>query len=309
MRIFSRVPSIDFMRTRKPMLALSALLLIVSVVALAQRGMNFGIDFSGGVLVEVGYPQPVVLDELRDTLDNGGFQGATVQYFGTRSDVLIRLAPDDSESSDELSDRIFGVLEAQNPDVELRRVEFVGPQVGEELAVDGGLAAMFALILILIYIAFRFEWKFAIGAVAATAHDAVLVLGFFSLLQIEFDLSALAAVLAVIGYSLNDTIVVFDRVRENFLGSRSGGPLEIINGAVNQTLARTVVTGVTTLIVLICLFLYGGEILRGFSDALIVGIIVGTYSSIFVASAVVVQLGITREDLLPPTQEELDEMP
>ena len=309
MRIFSRVPSIDFMRTRKPMLALSALLLIVSVVALAQRVMNFGIDFSGGVLVEVGYPQPVVLDELRDTLDNGGFQGATVQYFGTRSDVLIRLAPDDSESSDELSDRIFGVLEAQNPDVELRRVEFVGPQVGEELAVDGGLAAMFALILILIYIAFRFEWKFAIGAVAATAHDAVLVLGFFSLLQIEFDLSALAAVLAVIGYSLNDTIVVFDRVRENFLGSRSGGPLEIINGAVNQTLARTVVTGVTTLIVLICLFLYGGEILRGFSDALIVGIIVGTYSSIFVASAVVVQLGITREDLLPPTQEELDEMP
>ena len=309
MRIFSRVPSIDFMRTRKPMLALSALLLIVSVVALAQRGMNFGIDFSGGVLVEVGYPQPVVLDELRDTLDNGGFQGATVQYFGTRSDVLIRLAPDDSESSDELSDRIFGVLEAQNPDVELRRVEFVGPQVGEELAVDGGLAAMFALILILIYIAFRFEWKFAIGAVAATAHDAVLVLGFFSLLQIEFDLSALAAVLAVIGYSLNDTIVVFDRVRENFLGSRSGGPLEIINGAVNQTLARTVVTGVTTLIVLICLFLYGGEILRGFSDALIVGIIVGTYSSIFVASAVVVQLGLTREDFLPPTQEELDEMP
>ena len=309
MRILSKAPNFDFMGLRVPMLALSALLLLASAILLGTRGMNFGIDFSGGVLVEVGYPEPVSLDEVRSGLESGGFPGATVQYFGTRSDVLIRLAPDASESSARLSDRVLGVLSATKPGVELRRVEFVGPQVGEELAVDGGLAALFALILILIYVALRFEWKFAIGAVAATAHDAVLVLGFFSLFRIEFDLSALAAVLAVIGYSLNDTIVVFDRVRENFLETRKGSALEIINAAINQTLARTIVTGLTTLIVLVCLFLYGGEILRGFSDALIVGIIVGTYSSIFIASAVVVLLGISREDLLPPTPEELDEMP
>ena len=309
MRFLSRAPSIDFMAVRKPMLGLSVFLLIASAVILGARGLNFGIDFSGGVLVEVGYPEAVELDDVRADLSNGGFAAASVQYFGTSSDVLIRLAPDAAESTAQLSDRIFAVLSAETPELDLRRVEFVGPQVGEELAIDGGLAAIFALILILIYIAFRFEWKFAVGAVAATAHDAVVVLGYFSLLGVEFDLSVLAAILAVIGYSLNDTIVVFDRVRENFLEMRKGGPLDIVNAAVNQTLARTLVTGVTTLGVLLALFFFGGEILHGFSVALIAGIIIGTYSSIFVASAVVVALGVTREDLLPPSQEELDELP
>ena len=309
MRFLSRAPNIDFMAVRKPMLGLSILLLLASAVILGVRGLNFGIDFSGGVLVEVGYPEAVELDDVRADLSNGGFSAASVQYFGTSSDVLIRLAPDAAESTAQLSDRIFAVLSAETPGLDLRRVEFVGPQVGEELAIDGGLAAIFALILILIYVAFRFEWKFAVGAVAATAHDAVVVLGYFALLGVEFDLSVLAAILAVIGYSLNDTIVVFDRVRENFLDMRKGGPLDIVNAAVNQTLARTLVTGVTTLAVLLALFFFGGEILHGFSVALIAGIIIGTYSSIFVASAVVVALGVTREDLLPPTQEELDEMP
>ena len=309
MRFLSRAPNIDFMAVRKPMLGLSGLLLLASAVILGVRGLNFGIDFSGGVLVEVGYPEAVELDDVRADLSEGGFSAASVQYFGTSSDVLIRLAPDAAESTAQLSDRIFAVLSAETPGLDLRRVEFVGPQVGEELAVDGGLAAIFALILILIYVAFRFEWKFAVGAVAATAHDAVVVLGYFALLGVEFDLSVLAAILAVIGYSLNDTIVVFDRVRENFLEMRKGGPLDIVNAAVNQTLARTLVTGVTTLGVLLALFFFGGEILHGFSVALIAGIIIGTYSSIFVASAVVVALGVTREDLLPPTQEELDEMP
>ena len=309
MRFLSRAPNIDFMAVRKPMPGLSVLLLLASAVILGVRGLNFGIDFSGGVLVEVGYPEAVELDDVRADLSEGGFSAASVQYFGTSSDVLIRLAPDAAESTAQLSDRIFAVLSAETPGLDLRRVEFVGPQVGEELAVDGGLAAIFALILILIYVAFRFEWKFAVGAVAATAHDAVVVLGYFALLGVEFDLSVLAAILAVIGYSLNDTIVVFDRVRENFLEMRKGGPLDIVNAAVNQTLARTLVTGVTTLGVLLALFFFGGEILHGFSVALIAGIIIGTYSSIFVASAVVVALGVTREDLLPPTQEELDEMP
>lgn len=309
MRFLSRAPTIDFMVIRKPMLGLSLFLLLASAVILGVRGLNFGIDFSGGVLVEVGYPAAVELDDVRADLSAGGFAAASVQYFGTSSDVLIRLAPDAAESTAQLSDRIFAVLSAETPNLDLRRVEFVGPQVGDELAIDGGMAAIFALILILIYIAFRFEWKFAVGAVAATAHDAVVVLGYFAVLGVEFDLSVLAAILAVIGYSLNDTIVVFDRVRENFLEMRKGGPLEIVNAAVNQTLARTLVTGVTTLVVLFALFFFGGEILHGFSVALIAGIIIGTYSSIFVASAVVVALGVTREDLLPPTQEELDELP
>ena len=309
MRYFSRETHIKFMGVRKPMMIISTLLVLGSIALLLTRGLNFGIDFQGGVLVEVGYPDAVVLDEVRSALNSGGFAGASVQFFGTSSDVLIRLAPEAAQSTAQISDEVVRVLSAGEPGLELRRIEFVGPQVGEELAIDGGLAALFALILILIYVAFRFEWKFSVGAVAATAHDAIIVMGLFSLLGLEFDLSVLAAVLAVIGYSLNDTIVVFDRIRENFLDARKGEPLEIADTAINQTLSRTVVTGVTTLVVLTALFFYGGEILHGFSIALIAGIIVGTYSSVFIASAVVLGLGLTREDMLPPTQEELDKMP
>ena len=309
MRYFSRETHIKFMGVRKPMMIISTLLVLGSIALLLTRSLNFGIDFQGGVLVEVGYPDAVVLDEVRSALNSGGFAGASVQFFGTSSDVLIRLAPEAAQSTAQISDEVVRVLSAGEPGLELRRIEFVGPQVGEELAIDGGLAALFALILILIYVAFRFEWKFSVGAVAATAHDAIIVMGLFSLLGLEFDLSVLAAVLAVIGYSLNDTIVVFDRIRENFLDARKGEPLEIADTAINQTLSRTVVTGVTTLVVLTALFFYGGEILHGFSIALIAGIIVGTYSSVFIASAVVLGLGLTREDMLPPTQEELDEMP
>lgn len=308
MRFLSRVPSIDFMSIRKPMLALAILTTVASLVLVGVRGLNFGLDFTGGVLVEVGYPESVELDPIRERIADLELGSTTVQYFGTSSDVMIRVAPQDDEGADAISNRILEALAADGPSPELRRVEFVGPQVGEELAEDGALAALIAIIGILIYVAFRFEWKFAVGAITATVHDALLVLGLFALLGIEFDLTVLAAILALIGYSLNDTIVVYDRIRENFLEARRADTIEVVNLSVNQTLARTIVTGGTTLFVLLSLFYMGGSTVHGFSIALIAGILVGTYSSIFVASAMVLVMGVTREDMLPP-QEEVDETP
>jgi preprotein translocase subunit SecF len=309
MRILSRVPNIDFMGVRMPAVGLSALLTVLAILLIAFRGLNLGIDFTGGVLVEVSYPQAAPLDEVRAALARADFGSATVQNFGTSQDVLIRLPPSAETDSAAISTAVLDALGTIELKPELRRIEFVGSAVGDELAVDGGLAALFAIIGILIYVAFRFEWKFAVGAIVATVHDALFVLGWFALLGIEFDLPTLAAVLAVIGYSLNDTIVIYDRIRENFLDLRKAGPIEVINVSVNQTLARTIVTGGTTLFVLIALFYLAGSAVHNFATALIVGVVVGTYSSVFVGSAMVLWLGVTREDLLPPAETEVDELP
>lgn len=302
MDFFKRETNINFMahRLRAALLTLGLVLLAVGV--LAFRGLNFGLDFTGGTLVEVGYPQAIDLAEVRQTLEAAGFEQAVVQTFGSARDVLIRL-PSGVGAGDALSNEILSALRAEQPEADLRRVEFVGPQVGAELAEKGGLALLYALGGILIYVAFRFEYRFAIGAVAAVAHDVVITLGIYALTGMTFDLTVLAALLAVIGYSLNDTIVVFDRVRENFVRVRKGTALELINRSINQMLPRTLVTSLTTLLVLIALFALGGELIRGFALALIIGVIVGTYSSVYVAGSAALALGVSREDLVPPPKE------
>ena len=303
---------IDFMGKRRLAFMISGALLLISLISLATQGLKFGIDFTGGTLLEVGYEQPADLGVIRDTLAKGGFGDAVVQYFGSDKDVLIRLAPNESVEAAKLSDKAFAALgAAAKGKVELRRVEFVGPQVGDELTEDGGLAMLYALIGILIYVALRFEYRFAFGSVIALIHDVLITLGVFSLFQIEFDLPVLAAILAVIGYSLNDTIVVFDRVRENFRRIRKGDPEKIIDISLNETLSRTIITSGTTLLVVIALFLLGGEIIHGFALALMIGIIVGTYSSIYIASSSVLEMGISKADLMPVQKEgaEVDDTP
>lgn len=297
----------DFMGRRRFFIGMSLALMLLSFVSLATRGLNFGIDFTGGALIEVGYPEAADLGAVRDALAGAGFADAQVQNFGTARDALIRLRPDEELDGATLGETVMEVLSAADPDVSLRRVEFVGPQVGEDLREQGGLAMLFALLLILGYVAIRFQWKFALGSVAALFHDVVLTLGFFSAVQLPFDLSVLAAVLAVIGYSLNDTIVVFDRIRENFRQHRKGDAAEIMNHSINQTLSRTLITSGTTLLVLLALFFLGGEAIRPFSEALIVGIVVGTYSSIYVASATALQLDVSLADLAVPPKRESDE--
>ncbi len=290
---------IDFMGKRKIALAISIALIIVSIAAMSVRGLNLGIDFTGGTIVEVGYPDTVELEMVRQALSSSGFKDAIVQHFGTTKDVLIRLpvaAPDEDKGS--LSDRVIDALGSTGAP-EMRRVEFVGPQVGEELRDKGGLAMLYALIGILIYVALRFEWRFSLGAVAALVHDVILVVGFFAITQVEFDLTVLAALLAVIGYSLNDTIVVFDRIRENFRRIRKATSKIIINTSINQMLSRTLMTSLTTLLVLVALFLFGGKVIHAFSIALIVGVIVGTYSSIYIASSSLLTLNVSKEDLMP----------
>jgi preprotein translocase subunit SecF len=303
----------NIMGFRRPAMFLSLVLIAISIIALAIRGLNFGIDFTGGYVVEAGFEQPADLGAIRDNLSQNGFDDAVVQFFGTQSEVMVRLAPREGLSGADINTQVKNVLDsAGQGDVELRRVEFVGPQVGEELREQGGLSVLLALGAIVIYIWLRFEKKFSVGAVAALAHDVLITLGVFALTQIEFDLSVLAALLAVIGYSLNDTIVVFDRIRENFLALRKVTTEQTMNISINQTLSRTIITSLTTLLVLFALFFIGGEAIKSFSIALIIGVIVGTYSSIYVASSSVLALGITREDMLPVEKEgspELDEIP
>jgi len=299
--------AIDFMGKRQLALALSALLILVSLGSLIFQGLKLGLDFTGGTLVEVGYAQPVDLARVRRLLAENGFEEATVQHFGSAREILIRLPAEPELSSADLSNRIMAVLQSDGETrPQLRRVEFVGPQVGEELKEKGGLAMLFALFGILIYVAWRFEYRFALGAIAALIHDVIVTLGFFSLTRLEFDLTVLAAILAVIGYSLNDTIVVYDRIRENFRRMRRGGALEIINASINQTLSRTLITSLTTLLVLLALAFLGGEIIRNFAIALTLGVVVGTYSSIYVASSFLVLLKVKREDLLLPEKPETD---
>lgn len=301
--------TIDFMRLGLPFTVFSVLMVLVAIGAIAIKGLNFGLDFSGGTLVELSYEEPVSLPAIRDRLAASGFERAVVVNFGAETDVLVRLPVGQSP---DVGQQVVSVLQAQvDAPIELKRVEFVGPQVGEELREQGGLALLLALGLVMIYIAVRFQFKFAVGAVLALVHDAIVAVGFFALFQWEFDLTVLAAVLAVIGYSLNDTIVVFDRIRENLRLIRKGETRETINISLTQTLGRTLATSGTTLAVLLALFAVGGEALRGFSIALIIGIGVGTYSSIYVASAVLVWMKLTKEDLMPPVKEgaPVDDLP
>lgn len=301
------IPTIDFVGNRTYAIIFSAMLIALSIFSLTTNGLKLGIDFTGGTLIEVGYQQSADLSEIRTTLAESGFNGANVQYFGSTNEVLIRLEPQ-TISSAKLSTKIIQLL---GSDVDIRRVEFVGPKVGEELTNDGGLAMLYALIGILIYVAFRFEYRFAFGSISALIHDVIITLGCFSLFQFEFDLTVLAAILAVIGYSLNDTIVVFDRIRENFLSTRHVDPAKIINGALNQTLSRTIMTSLTTLLVLLALFFLGGEIIHSFAMALLIGVLIGTYSSIYVASSMILAMGVTKEDMLPSEKEkqEIDTRP
>lgn len=310
MKFFARVPKIDFMAQRKAGLVVSLALTIASVVLLATRGLNLGIDFTGGVLVEVVYPQTAELGDVRKRLSDSGFHSAIAQYFGGTQNVLIRLPPAGDASSATVSTKVLEALQAGGQTVELRRIEFVGPQVGEELTDQGSLALLIAFIGIFIYIAFRFEWKFSLGAIAALVHDAVMAVGFLSLFQVEFDITTLAAILALIGYSNNETVVIFDRVRENLIALRRMEIKDVVNLSVNQTLMRSVITHVTTLLVCTALFVLGGPSVHSFSVTLIVGVIVATYSSIYVSTSLAVALGVSREDLLPPKEdEELDKAP
>lgn len=294
---------INFMGPRKLLAIFSAILLLASVASLAINGLRFGLDFTGGSLVEVGYQQAADLNAIRGQLTDAGFDDAVVQTFGSSTDVLIRLG----ETHDpKLGDKVVEALTVGGESVELRRNEYVGAQVGEELREQGGLGMLLALAMIMLYLAFRFQFKFSLGAVLALVHDVTLVLGIFSILQLDFDLTVLAAVLAVIGYSLNDTIVVFDRIRENFRIMRVADTVEIMNASLSQTLSRTLVTSLTTVLVLIALFIFGGESIHGFATALLVGIGVGTYSSIYVAANLLLAMNITKEDLIPPPKEETE---
>ena len=329
MEFLKRDTQFDFLGKRRLAGMISLALIAVGIASLLVRGLNFGIDFTGGTLVEVSYKDSVTVERVREQLKSAQFDGARIQYFGTSRDILIRLPVGTVENSAGISSEIMETLRlpyletvAESPQggvqqcvselglgeckVQMRRVEFVGPQVGGELTEKGGLAMIYALIGILIYVAWRFEWRFAVGAVAALVHDVLITISIFSLFGLEFSLPVLAALLAVIGYSLNDTIVVFDRMRENFRKMRKGSALEVMNSSLNQTLRRTILTSLTTLLVVVTLLLIGGEVIKGFSFALFIGILVGTYSSIFIASPVVLGLGISREDMLPVKKEEAD---
>ena len=307
MQFLKKPSNFNFMSKRMHASVVSVVLIIVAIVALSTRGLNFGLDFSGGTLIELGYSHAVDLNKVRSDLETAGYNNAVVQNFGTSQDIIVRLAPQEGKSNSDISTQVIEVLSADaNEKIEMRRVEFVGPQVGEELAEDGGLAVLYALICIFVYVFFRFEWRFAVGAVIALFHDVLITLGVFSLLQLDFDLTILAACLAVIGYSLNDTIVVFDRIRENFRKMRKGTSEEIVNTSLNQTLARTLMTSLTTLLVLVALFVVGGELIHGFATALIIGVLVGTYSSIYIASSSLLTLGVSKEDLMPVQKEGSD---
>ncbi|MFZ1642343.1 MAG: protein translocase subunit SecF [Candidatus Contendobacter sp.] len=304
--------NIDFLRWRKLAMGWSIAVLLIAVGSLLIRGMSLGLDFTGGTVIEVQYPQPMEIPKVRETLAKAGFGDAQTQHFGTSRDVLIRIPPGGGQrNAATLSNDVLHALQAEEgaAGATLARAEFVGPQVGQELMEQGGLAALGALLGILIYVMFRFEWRLAVGTIAATVHDVLFTVGWFSLFQIEFDLTVLAAVLAVIGYSVNDTVVVLDRIRENFRKRRKGSAQEIMNLSINETLSRTIMTSFVTLLSVIVMYFFGGVVMHGFSVAMIVGIVVGTYSSIYIASASALYLGLSREDLLPRAKETADERP
>lgn len=300
MQILQLKETVSFMKYRKFAMVFSALLMMAAAYSLAVNKLNFGLDFTGGTLIEVGFEEAADLQKLRQLMEDNNHEDAKVQFYGSSRDVVIRLGLRDDVKAEMLGNEILAILEeGTHQKVDMRRIEFVGASVGDELAEQGGLAMLTALICILVYVAFRFEWRFAVGSVVALFHDVLLTLGLFSFLKLEFDLTVLAAILAVIGYSLNDTIVVSDRIRENFRKIRDTSAEEIINMSLTQTLSRTIITSITTLLVLAALFWKGGALIHGFATALLFGVFVGTYSSIYVASLVALGLGISREDLIP----------
>jgi len=303
MEFFSKVTNYDFIGTQRPAIIISLIIIFCSIVLLFTRGLNWGLDFTGGTLVELGYSEPADLDKARSLLEGSEFQGAIVQNLGSAREVLIRLAPVAELDNAVVGNRLLTLLQQSGQKIEMRRIEFVGAQVGEELAESGGLATLFALLGILVYVSVRFQARFAIGAIASLLHDLMITMGFFALTQMSFDLAALAAVLTVIGYSLNDTIVVYDRIRDNFRKMRNSTVVEVFNDSLNQTLSRTIMTGVTTLLVLGALFFIGGDSLHAFSTILLLGIVIGTFSSIYIASPVTIYLGISRKDLMPIDKE------
>jgi preprotein translocase subunit SecF len=310
MELFRKSTSIPFMAQRRAWYGVSAFIIIGSVILVLVRGLNFGIDFTGGVVVEAGYSGPADLQATRQALAEAGLQGAQVQSFGTATDVLVRLSPAEGQQAMALTEAAVAAIRSVDPGAEVRRTESIGPQVGEELAEKGATAMLMTLLFIGLYVILRFQWKFSVGAILAALHDPFLVVGFFALTQMTFDLAVLSAILAVIGYSLNDTVVVFDRVRERLLSMRKATPAEVVDRAINETLSRTIMTSGTTLIVVLSLLFLGGEALRGFAAALAVGIVVGTYSSIYVAGAIVLDLGLSQRDLMPPEKrEEADDLP
>lgn len=314
MRFLDQKTNFDFMGKRKIAFVLSAVLIVISIVSLVTRDLNFGLDFTGGTLIEVSYPAAPEISDVRSNLSNAGMDDAVVQTFGAATEIVVRIPPrdDEAESDAELSTIVLSALQqGVEGEVAMRRVEFVGPQVGDELTEQGILAVVYALIGIFLYVMIRFQWRFSVGAVAALVHDIIITMGVLAVAQVEFDLTVVAALLAVIGYSLNDTIVLFDRIRENFPKLRKANSLEVVNTSVNETLSRTLMTSVTTLLVLIALFIFGGEIINAFAFTLIVGVLVGTYSSIYVASTTLLELGVSKFDLLAVEKEgaELDSMP
>ena len=313
LEFFSKKTSFDFLGRRRLLGIVSAIFIGISLVLLIPgvRGLNFGIDFTGGVLLEVGYAGPADLADVRARLSAGSFGDAQVQNFGTARDVMIRVLPRGGVDSQQEAQQILALLRVGDPSVELRRTEFVGPQVGDELSEQRALAGLFAFLMIGIYVALRFQWKFAVGALVATFHDPIITLGIFALFQIPFDLSSLAAILAIVGYSVNDTVVVFDRIRENFRKVRRGTAGEIMNLSINETLSRTIMTSVVTLLVVVAMLLFGGETLRGFSIALCIGIFVGTYSSIYIASATALALKAGPSDMMPAKKDKdaIDALP
>ena len=301
--------NINFMRFRKIAITISLILFVGSIGSIFTKGLSLGLDFSGGTLVEIQYEDSVDLQEIRGVLSENGYEDFQVVNFGSSLDVLIKIADQPGNSS--LGDQIFTLLSSNNFEGELKRIEFVGPQIGSELRDQGGLGMLVALGMILLYVAFRFQYKFALGAVAALGHDVVIILGLFSIFAWDFDLSVLAALLAVIGYSLNDSIVVSDRIRENFRSERAFGSEALINLSLNQTLSRTVITSLTTLLVLFALFFFGGEAVRGFSLGLIIGVLIGTYSSLYIVTTILISLNLSQEDMAVPDVEgaEFDDMP
>jgi preprotein translocase subunit SecF len=312
MEFFHKVTRFPFMNTRRVWYGLSAVLIVASLGLVALRGLNLGVDFTGGVVVETNFPQAPNIDRLRDALAKAGVQGAQVQAFGSSRDILVRLPPDPSAKGAEIGAHVLEVFVGVDPGVKLQRTEVVGPQVGQELFVKGGWALVATLVLILIYVLLRFTFKLAMGAIVAVLHDPICVLGFFALTQITFDLTAISAILAVIGYSLNDTVIVFDRVRERARVARKLNIVQVIDESINQTLSRTLMTKLVTLLVVVALLVFGGETLHGFSAALVIGILAGTYSSIYISAALALDFGLRTDDLMErklTKPEEVDGLP
>lgn len=299
--------TIKFLSIRKFTTIMSIVLILSSTFSLMSKGLNLGIDFTGGIQIEISFENAPNIENVRSNLGSGGYDDAIVQNSGSSQDLMVRIPPRDGITNKKVGEDVIGMLQASDNSVTLKSSEYISAQVGEELTEQGGLAMIFALIMIMIYIVFRFQWKFSIGAVLALIHDVMITLGIFSFFQLTFDLSVLAAILAVVGYSLNDTIVIYDRIRENFRSMRTAETLNILNSAITQTIKRTIITSSTTLLVLLSLFVFGGSSLEGFSIALIVGVLIGTYSSIFVASTSIFYLDISTTDLIPVKREEVDD--